>query len=124
MEEGVLNMNENNNIEITEEDVKLADYIFSILKFQPTFLMSWGFHCPVVIQLGLKFSVCGFLHKGIVQVKYNEGADLFDVYLIENDNRIKEVIEGIYFDQLLEVIDDKVERIENYNERVSQHYNI
>ena len=46
-------MNENNNIEIAEEDVKLADYIYSILKFQPTILLSWGIQRPVVIKLGL-----------------------------------------------------------------------
>ena len=113
-----------NSIEITDEDVKLADYIYSILKFQPTILLSWGFHCPVVIQLGLKFSVSGFLHKGIVQVKYNEGADLFDIYLINEDGTLKELIEGVYFDELVDVIDNHVEMVENYNERVNAEYNI
>lgn len=116
-------MNEN-NIKITEEDVKLADYIYSILKFQPTILMSWGFQKPEVIKLGLRFRVNGFLHKGIVEIKYNEGADLFDVYLIENDNRIKEIIEGVYFDELIDVVDQKVEWTENYNERVNEEYSI
>ncbi len=117
-------MNDNNNIELTEEDVKLADYIYSILKFQPTILLSWGFQKPEVVKLGLKFRVNGFLHKGIVEIKYNEGADLFDIYLIENDNRIKEVIEEVYFDELVNVIDNHVEMVPNYNERVSEEYNI
>jgi hypothetical protein len=117
-------MNENNNIEITEEDVKLADYIYSILKFQPTIIMSWGLHCPVVIKLGLRFRVNGFLHKGIVEILYNEGADLFDVYLINEDGTLKELVEGVYFDQLVDTIDDHVEMVPNYNETVNQQYNI
>ena len=117
-------MNENNNIEIAEEDVKLADYIYSILKFQPTILLSWGIQCPVVIKLGLRFRVNGFLHKGIVEILYNEGADLFDVYLINEDGTLKELIEGVYFDELVDVIDQHVEWTENYNERVNKEYNI
>lgn len=118
------NMNENNNIEIAEEDVKLADYIYSILKFQPTILLSWGIQRPVVIKLGLRFRVNGFLHKGIVEIRYNEGADLFDVYLINEDGTLKELIEGVYFDELVDVIDQHVEWTENYNERVNKEYNI
>lgn len=117
-------MNENNNIEIAEEDVKLADYIYSILKFQPTILLSWGIQRPVVIKLGLRFRVNGFLHKGIVEIRYNEGADLFDVYLINEDGTLKELIEGVYFDQLVDTIDDHVEMVENYNQRVNEEYNI
>lgn len=117
-------MNENNNIEIAEEDVKLADYIYSILKFQPTILLSWGIQRPVVIKLGLRFRVNGFLHKGIVEIRYNEGADLFDVYLINEDGTLKELIEGVYFDELVDVIDQHVEWTENYNERVNKEYNI
>lgn len=118
------NMNENNNIEIAEEDVKLADYIYSILKFQPTILLSWGIQRPVVIKLGLRFRVNGFLHKGIVEILYNEGADLFDVYLINEDGSLKVLIEGVYFDQLVDTIDDHVEMVENYNQRVNEEYNI
>lgn len=118
------NMNENNNIEIAEEDVKLADYIYSILKFQPTILLSWGIQRPVVIKLGLRFRVNGFLHKGIVEILYNEGADLFDVYLINEDGTLKELIDGVYFDQLVDTIDDHVEMVENYNQRVNEEYNI
>ena len=117
-------MNENNNIEIAEEDVKLADYIYSILKFQPTILLSWGIQRPVVIKLGLRFRVNGFLHKGIVEILYNEGADLFDVYLINEDGTLKELIEGVYFDQLVDMIEQHVEWTENYNERVNKEYNI
>jgi hypothetical protein len=117
-------MNDNSKIELTEEDMEMGKYIYSILLSQPTILMSWGFTSPVVIRLGLKFKVNGFLHKGWIEVRYNEGADLFDIYLIGEDNQIRETIEEIYFDQLVEVIDNHVEKVENYNERVNQEYNI
>lgn len=117
-------MNENNNTELTQEDLEMGKYIFSILKCQKVYLMSWGFNSPVVVKLGLQFNVNGFKHKGLVQVVYNEGADLFDIYLIDNENQKKEIIEGIYFDELTETIDNHVERVNNYNERVNQEYNI
>ena len=65
----------------------------------------------------------GVLHAGFVEIRYNEGADLFDISLIGEDNLVKETIEGIYFDQLVEVVDEHVERVDNYNERVDQEYN-
>lgn len=109
---------------LNQIDMDMGKYIYSILISQPTILMSWGFESPVVIRLGLRFKVNGFLHSGVVEVRYDEGADLFDIYLIDKDCVNKETLEGIYFDQLVEVIDDHVERVDNYNERVNQEYNI
>jgi len=117
-------MNENNNIELSQEDLEMGKYIYTILLAQPSILMSWGFESPIVIPMGLRFKVNGFIHNGIVEVKYNLGADLFDIYLIDNENLVKETIEGIYFDELVEVIDNHVERVNNYNERVNEEYNI
>lgn len=111
-------MEDNNKI-----DLEMGKYIYNILLSQPTILMSWGFESPMVIKLGLQFKVNGFKHKGLIRIVYDEGADLFDISLIGVDNFVKETIEGIYFDQLVEVIDDHVERVDNYNERVSQEYN-
>ena len=115
-------MNENKT-ELTHDDIEMGKYIYTILLSQPTILMSWGFESPMVIKLGLQFRVNGFKHKGLIRIVYDEGADLFDISLIGDDNFVKETIEGIYFDQLVEVIDDHVERVDNYNERVSQEYN-
>ncbi|MDD3321199.1 MAG: hypothetical protein PHS59_07130 [Paludibacter sp.] len=117
-------MNDNNKIELTEEDVKLADYIYSILKSQHLVMMSWGFQSPVVISLGLRFKVNGFLLKGSVHILYNGGSDLFDISFVKEDGTLKNTLVGIYFDQLVEVIDNHVEKVENYNERVNQEYNI
>lgn len=115
---------ENNKIELTQEDIDMSGYILSILKSQPTILMSWGFHYPVGIRLGLRFKVSGFKHIGIVEIRYNEGADLFDISLIGEDNLVKEKLEEIYFDELIRVVDEHVEMVDNYTERVNQQYNI
>ncbi len=117
-------MEDNNKIELTQEDHEMGKYIYSILLSQPTIIMSWGFESPIVIQLGLRFRVNGFLHSGIVEVKYNLGADLFDICLIDNEYNIKEEVNEIYFDELVDVIDNHVECVNNYNERVNQEYNI
>lgn len=84
--------------------------------------MSWGFTSPIAINMGLKFSVSGFILTGTVQILYNEGSDLFDLIFINNDGRVRNTIKGIFFDELVNVIDDQVERVENYNDRVNNEY--
>jgi len=60
-------------------------------------------------------TVSGHHHKGHVYIFVN-GMDLFDVYLTTNRGTIvhKSGDMGLYFDQLVEWIDEKVERIPEY----------
>lgn len=116
-------MNENKKIESTQDDIEMGKYILFILRSDMTILMSWGFESPMVIKLGLQFNVNGFKHKGLIRVVYDEGADLFNVSLINEDGTLKESLEGIYFDELVDTIDEHVERVDNYNDRVNQEYN-
>lgn len=78
---------------------------------------SWGSHNFYALPNGLRFIVRGFKFKGVVEVLYNEGSDLFDICLIER-GVVKERIEGIYFDNLVEAIDRHVERTDTYEEDV------
>ena len=98
----------------------MAEYLMQILKTQLMVVLSWGFNNPIALtgNRGLKFNVNGFKYKGAVEVIYNEGSDLFDVTIG------KMCIEGVYLDQLVEVIDNAVERTDNYNEIVKQTYNL
>jgi hypothetical protein len=102
--------------------MEMANYILSILKTNLNVVWSWGFHNPKPLENGLSFKVQGFLHTGWVLVEYNESTDLFDIKLLSN--RLKEVkfIEGIYIDQLIDVIDDNVECCKNYEEKVKDEY--
>lgn len=99
----------------------IATYIMDCLKSQKMIVFSWGFNSPVALKNGLQFSVNGFIHKGIVQVIYNEGLDLFEVNTVKNGNVIKSKA-GVYIDELVDVIDLLVEKVDNYDERVKREY--
>ncbi len=84
---------------------------------------SWGFHQPVAIENGLRFRVQGFKFRGVVEVVYNEGRDLFDVRFLKA-NKVVNTIEGLFFDMLVDTIDDYVEKTSDYKERVAAEYSI
>ena len=82
--------------------------------------MSWGFNAPVAIENGLRFNVNGFKYTGVVEVVYNAGKDLIEVRICGTG----EIVEDVYLDNLVEVIDSRVEKVENYTEVVNSTYNI
>ncbi len=86
-------------------------------------MFSWGFNSPVAIQNGLRFKVQGFKFRGIVEVVYNEGSDLFDLSFIKHNKVIKS-IDGVFFDMLVDTIDDFVEKTADYEQRVAAEYSI
>lgn len=104
--------------------MEIANYIIQILRTQLMVVFSWGFQTPVAIPNGLRFSVNGYLHKGKVEVVYDEGWDLFRVRAINSDGSIKEEQEGIYIDGLIAAIDTMVERCPDYETRVKKDYGL
>ena len=86
-------------------------------------MWSWGFNSPIAIENGLRFKVQGFKFHGVVEVTYNEGSDLFDVYFIKAGKVVK-TIDGVFFDMLVETIDHYVEKTADYEERVKAEYSI
>ena len=86
-------------------------------------MWSWGFHCPIAVDNGLRFKVQGFKFKGTVEVKYNEAADLFDVSYIKSGKVVK-TMEGIFFDELVATIDEYVEKTSDYENKVKETYSI
>lgn len=110
---------ENSNLE-------LAKYIWSILKIQIVIFMSWGVDPKSmrVIEGGLEFHCQGFKHTGKVQIILDEGADLFEVYLISENGETVKTIEDVYVDMLVSVIDENVEKTEDYEKRISEAYHI
>ena len=103
--------------------MEMAKYIMTILKKQLMVVWSWGFHQPVAIENGLQFKVQGYKFKGVVEVAYNEGRDLFDVRFLKA-NKVVDTIEGVYFDMLIDTIDDYVEKTSDYEQRVKKQYSI
>ena len=89
----------------------MAEYIMKILRSQLVVVFSWGFNSPMRLpdDKGLRFLVNGYLHQGAVEVIYNAGADLFVVNTLNVDGSIKEQVENVYLDCLVNVIDRMVE---------------
>ena len=105
---------------------EIAGYILSIFRTNPFVVMSWGINPASieVVDLGVKFHVQGFKHKGFVQVVLNEGEDLFEVTLISEEGETLNTIEHIFVDNLICIIDDAVEKTKDYEKRIYQEYGI
>ena len=103
--------------------MEMAKYIMSIFKTQLMVVWSWGFNSPIAVKNGLRFKVQGFKFRGIVEVVYNEGSDLFDVSFIKAGKVIK-TIDGVFFDMLVETIDNYVKKTSDYEQRVREEYQI
>ena len=111
--------------QLTEYDYGMADYIRQILKLQIEKVWSWGTHDCETIKNGLQFKVQGFLMKGTVKIIYDEGHDLFDIeFLPDDDTKPKKTIQGLFFDQLVSVIDENVEYCENYETKNYKEYSL
>lgn len=75
---------------------------------------SWGAEGWTSIEKKLlKFKVNGHHHKGYVYIGVN-GMDLFDVFLVKRTGEIKETLKDIYLEDLIDTIDEKVEKIDAY----------
>ena len=101
----------------------MAKYIMSILKTQLMVVWSWGFRQPMALQNGLRFKVTGYKFRGVVDVVYNEGSDLFDLRFLKA-NKMVNTIDGVFFDMLIDTIDDFVEKTSDYEQRVKEQYSI
>ena len=77
--------------------------------------MSWGSHAWRTIgkTKGFRFAVQGRHHKGHVYVVL-AWDDTFTLYFTTRQGRILEIKQMIYIDQLVEVIDRKVEYVPIY----------
>lgn len=83
--------------------------------------LSWGvdFRNIEVIESGTEFHVQGFKIIGKVRIQYIEGSDLFKVTIIpDNDKKNPIIIEDVYIDMLVSVIDEYIEYSENYQKKV------
>lgn len=106
----------------TENNTSMARYIWRI--FQHSVIpLSWGicFASVRTLSNGTEFHVQGFKMTGYVRVEYDEGSDTFTVTLTPDENkRNMKIIENVYLDNLISVIDGNVEYCENYETRVRQ----
>jgi len=75
-------------------------------------VMSWGANSFVGSEEGkfLQFKVQGYLFKGFVKITLDECMDLYNIEFIKKSGEVVKKLEGMYCDQLTEVIDNFVER--------------
>lgn len=109
---------------IDQHDIEIGQYILTVLSSRPDIVSSWGLDPETLkpVKYGIEFHVQGFKHTGLVQVTLNEGEDLFEVCLISESGETTERHESIFIDNLISVIDDAVEKVEDYDKRVSEEY--
>lgn len=106
--------------------MEIANYILSIFKSSLAIVLSWGFHNPVAVdecdegEGGIIFNVQGFKFTGQVKVMLN-WLDTFDIYLIKRGD-VVETIKDVYLDQLISVIDNRVEYTPDYANQVQRAY--
>ena len=58
----------------------------------------------------LRMHVKGMLHKGYVIISYDEGLDVYQVFLLDGQMREIRHFEEVYFDELGTLIDENIER--------------
>lgn len=104
--------------------MKMCLYIMRILSCKPNVVMSWGICKFRALQgdEGVMFHVQGFKFNGWVKCVYDLGADLFNIFYIDNKGETQKIQKGIYFDELVDTIDREVEKVANYNQRVKELY--
>ena len=98
-------------MEDQERNLQIAKEIWRVLRTAPNIIMSWVLN-PVTVRAvenGLRFHVQGFKHTGNVEIKLNEGADLYEIYLYDESGKLKDSHKDIYVDQLVDTIDRAVE---------------
>ena len=54
----------------------------------------------------------------------DEGKDLFEIHLIPDSEGERKIIEDVYFDMLVSIIDENVEKTDDYEKRISDTYDI
>lgn len=93
--------------------------LLSLLRSDIMKFWSWGSHAFAIDNSKrtrmFRFMVSGHHHKGHVYIFVN-GMDLFDYYLTTSQGTIKKIVTDLYFDQLVESIDNDVERIPEYTD--------
>lgn len=75
---------------------------------------SWGArNWTNVKNKALGFKVSGHHFKGVVFVTVN-GSDLYDYYLVNAKHDIVKKVTDLYFDQLVDSLDESIEKLPSY----------
>ncbi|MCL2289582.1 MAG: hypothetical protein FWC34_02595 [Bacteroidetes bacterium] len=110
---------------------EIANEIYRQIKatFNINVLWSWGISMQKAMiyrnmpSLGL--GVNGYKHKGWVIISLNEGADLYNIYLLNESQMVTQVIEDVFCEDL-EILDSLIETgdmsEQEYKDKVNATY--
>ena len=86
----------------------------NVLRAVPSIYWSWGVSkIANLMGKGLILKVNGNHHKGYVMITLSYD-DTYSVYIVNRLGRILNEYKMIYFDQLTEIIDNRIEKISEY----------
>jgi len=87
-----------------------------LLKSSGSVYWSWGVNkLTNVFGKGLMFKVNGHHHKGYVLITL-DWTDTYNVHLMSTHGNVVKSFDMVYFDDLVEIIDNNVERIKAYKD--------
>ena len=95
----------------------------SVLKHNINIYWSWGVKSVKIVEptpnekgyaKGLLLNVSANRHKGYVFITLGYD-DTYNARLMNNRGRVIDSFIGVYFDELVKTIDDRIERIADYN---------
>jgi hypothetical protein len=95
------------------------DETLLVLRSNRPIFWSWGVSKLLKVEsqkqeeIGLVMKVNGHHHKSWVLITLSWD-DTYTIHIINNVGRVLNIYENIYFDQLVEVIDNRIEKIPNY----------
>ena len=84
-----------------------------LIAFGQVKVWSWGARQWVGGSNFLQFRVSGHHFKGRIKITLNS-MDLYDIQFIKLSGEVHNEVNGVYFDQMTDIIDRVVERIEAY----------
>lgn len=88
--------------------------LISLFNADNQIIWSWGAHDFKNFENKcFRFTVQGRHHNGRVYI-FLHSRNLFEIYLTDVKDKIKEVIEGVYIDEIIKLLDKKIEWIEGY----------
>ena len=77
-------------------------------------LMSWGISSRInILNRGLLLTVNGNHHKGDVLIVL-DGSDTYTIFILNVRGRVLDEYRDVYFDDLFNIIDNRIERIPEY----------
>ncbi|MFV0315156.1 MAG: hypothetical protein ACK5I7_08650 [Anaerotignum sp.] len=88
-------------------------FLFLMFIAESNIVTSWGISELKILPNAVLFSVEARHYKGQIQIAYNGGADLFDVSYYDKNILIGQRT-GIFFDELIDCIDKKIEFVTEY----------